>query len=112
MNLLNQLQQLSLQTASSNQAALFTPSPSQPTSINIVQTSNPKGNQQSNGKRKGRGNKKNQEGKGNANKPGNGAGEGRRESKKKVKFPCKLCNGDHLTHLCPKMQDAQRLLVQ
>jgi len=31
---------------------------------------------------------------------------------KKVKFPCKLCNGDHLTHLCPKIQDAQRLLVQ
>eukprot|EP00253_Pinus_taeda_P005089 PITA_05089 len=42
MNLLNQLQQLSLQSTSSNQAALFTPSPSQPVSINVVQTSNPK----------------------------------------------------------------------
>ena len=29
-----------------------------------------------------------------------------------MKFPCKLCAGDHLTHLCPKIQDAQRLLAQ
>ena len=29
-----------------------------------------------------------------------------------MKFPCKLCAGDHLTHLCPKIQDAQRLLSQ
>jgi len=36
VNLLNQLQQLSLQTASSNQATSSTPSPSQPTSINDV----------------------------------------------------------------------------
>ena len=112
VNLLKQLQNLSLQIASSNQAALSTPTPSQPTSINVIQASNPKGNQQSDGKRKGQGKKKNQEGKGNANKLGNGAGEGRKESKKKVKFPCKLCNGDHLTHLCPKIQDAQYLLVQ
>ena len=34
------------------------------------------------------------------------------KDKKKVKFPCKLCVGDHLTHLCPKIQDAQRLLAQ
>lgn len=39
----------------------------------------------------------NQEWKGNANKLGNDADEGRKESKNKVKFPCKLCNGDHLT---------------
>ena len=29
-----------------------------------------------------------------------------------MKFPCKLCTGDHLTHLCPKIQDAQCLLSQ
>ena len=29
-----------------------------------------------------------------------------------MKFPCKLCAGDHLTHLCPKIQDAQPLLAQ
>lgn len=91
---------------------MSTPSPSQPSSIDAVQASNPKGNQNSDGKKKGRGKKKNQDGKGNANKSDNGAGEGGKEPKKKVKFPCKLCSGDHLTHLCPKIQDAQRLLVQ
>lgn len=55
---------------------------------------------------------KNQDEKGNVNKPDNNVGEGGKESKKKVKFPCKLSSGDHLTHLCPKIQDAQRLLVQ
>ena len=29
-----------------------------------------------------------------------------------MKFPCKLCAGDHLTHLFPKIQDAQCLLAQ
>ena len=38
--------------------------------------------------------------------------EGRKESNKNVKFPCRLCNGDHLNHLYPNMQDAQHLLVQ
>jgi hypothetical protein len=27
-----------------------------------------------------------------------------------VKFPCKLCTDDHLTHLCPKLTEAVRLL--
>jgi hypothetical protein len=27
-----------------------------------------------------------------------------------VKFPCKLCTDDHLTHLCPKLMEAARLL--
>lgn len=58
-NLLNQLQQFSLQTASSMHALPSTPMPSQPMSINVVQTSNPKGNQQSEGKNKGRRKKKN-----------------------------------------------------
>jgi hypothetical protein len=29
-----------------------------------------------------------------------------------VKFPCKLCKYDHLTHLCPKIEEASRLLSQ
>ncbi len=103
---------MSIQTTSSNQAAPSTPTPSQPSSVNVVQASNPKGNQNSNGKKKGRGKKKNQDGKSNVNKLGNNAGEGGKESKKKVEFPCKLCSGDHLTHLCPKIQNAQRLLMQ
>lgn len=85
---------------------------SQTSSISVIQSDNPKGNQNSNGKKKGRGKKKNQDGKPDANKSGNNAGGGINESKKKVKFPCKLCSGDHLTHLCPKIEDAQRLLGQ
>jgi hypothetical protein len=64
------------------------------------------------GKKKGRGKKKSQYGKTDANKPGNDAGGGGNESRKKVKFPCKLCSGDHLTRLCPKIQEAQHLLGQ
>jgi hypothetical protein len=29
-----------------------------------------------------------------------------------VEFPCKLCTDDHLTHLCPKLVEAARLLAQ
>lgn len=90
---------MSIQTASSNQAAPSTTPPSQPSSVNVVQASNHKGNQSSDGKKKGRGKKKNLDGKGNVKNPSNGAGEGGNESKKKVKFPYKLCSGDHLTHL-------------
>ena len=50
-------------------------------------------------------------GEGNQNKPkpANNADGGKKE-KKKVKFPCKLCQEDHLTHLCPLMDQAQKLL--
>ena len=27
-----------------------------------------------------------------------------------MKFPCKLCHEDHLTHQCPLMEHAQKLL--
>ena len=36
---------------------------------------------------------------------------GKRE-RGKVKFPCKLCMGSHLTHHCPKMDEALRLLKE
>jgi hypothetical protein len=59
---------------------------------------NPKGNQQPEGKIKGKGKK----GKGgNDKKVANNVGEGKNE-KKKVKFSCKLCTDDHLTHQCPQ----------
>ena len=61
-SLLSQLQQLSLQSAPSGQAVPADSSPSQSLSINVVQTSDPKGNQQFDGKKKGK------NGKGNANK--------------------------------------------
>lgn len=36
---------------------------------------------------------------------------GKRE-RGKVKFPCKLCTGNHLTHHCPRMDEALRLLKE
>jgi hypothetical protein len=47
----------------------------------------------------------------NNDKSNNNVGEGKKE-KRKVKFPCKLCKDDHLTHLCPKIEEASRLIVQ
>jgi hypothetical protein len=77
----------------------------------------PNGNQQPDGnKKKGRNN--NREGGKNNNKPkdngnnektNNNVGEGKKE-RHKVKFPCKICTDDHLTHLCPKLVEAARLL--
>ena len=29
-----------------------------------------------------------------------------------MKFPCKLCKEDHLTHLFPHMEDASRFIAQ
>jgi hypothetical protein len=37
---------------------------------------------------------------------------GAKKDKKKIKFPCKLCNEDQLTQKFPKMEDAQLFLVQ
>ena len=37
---------------------------------------------------------------------------GDKHSKCKVKFSCKLCKDDHLTHLCPYMEDASRFMAQ
>lgn len=64
--------------------------PSQPSSINVIKISNPKGNKQPNGKKKVCGKKINQDGKGNINKLNSDVREGKKESKKKFKFPWKL----------------------
>ena len=29
-----------------------------------------------------------------------------------MKFPCKLCKDNHLTYLCPRMEDASRFIAQ
>jgi hypothetical protein len=71
-----------------------------------VQSTTPKANQQTEGKKK----QKNKKGKGDK-KAANNVGEGKTE-KRKVKFPCKLCTDDHLTHLCPRLAEAQKLLAQ
>jgi hypothetical protein len=71
-------------------------------------TKNPKDNQQSEGKIKGKGKK----GKGgNDKKVANNVGEGKNE-KKKVKFPCNICTDDHLTHQFPRMEEAHNILAQ
>jgi hypothetical protein len=88
------------------------------TDIHFMKSSTvPNGNQQPGGnKKKGRNN--NHKGGKNNNKPkdnrnnektNNNDGEGKKE-RRKVKFPCNLCTDDHLTHLCPKLVEATRLL--
>ena len=73
-------------------------------SVISVQSSDQKGNQQpKRNKRKGKNNRKGGNRNENANnndKNAHNAG-GDKQSKRKVKFPCKLCKDDHLTHLCP-----------
>jgi hypothetical protein len=86
--------------------------------VHSVQSSTgPNGNQQLGGnKKKGcnnnrKGGKNNNKPKDNGNneKKNNHIGEGKKE-RCKVKFPCKLCTDDHLTHLFPKLVEAVRLL--
>ena len=79
---------------------------SSPQNVNVFSETSQKGNQHPGGKKK-RGKKG--EGNQNKQKPANNADWGKKE-KKKVKFPCKLCHEDHLTHICPFMEQAQKLL--
>lgn len=98
----NSLSQVSLQSnAVANQTT--------PTSevLNVKKT-NKKGGQ------KGKSKKERRERMINAARNGgnNGRQEDEGDTKKtsKVKFPCKLCGDSHLTHLCPKIIEAKRLL--
>ena len=60
--------------------------PSQPLIINVVQFANPKGNQQSDGKKKWSNKKKDKDGKDNANKPNNNVREGKKSRKINLSF--------------------------
>ena len=74
-----------------------------------------KGNQQpKRNKKKGKNNHKggNKNGDANSNDKNSRNAGGDKNSKRKVKFPCKLCKDDHLTHLCPRMEDALRFITQ
>jgi hypothetical protein len=83
--------------------------------VHSVQSSkNPNGDQQPDGNnKKGRNNHR-----GGKNKPKDKSNNGKQndsdgecmEEKSKVKFPCKLCMDDHLTHLFPKLVEVARLL--
>ena len=100
----NALGQVSLHSnASSNQTTLDF-------EVLNVQQSNKKGGQ------KGKSRKERRER--TANAAGNGGNNGRKEDEgdtkkmNKVKFPCNLCGDSHLTHLCPQITEAKRLLGQ
>ena len=87
--------------------------PTQSVSVLFVQSLNPKGNQQhGRNKKKGKNNHKGgnkNENDNNNDKNANAGGD--KQSKCKVKFPCNLCKDDHLTHLCPCMEDASRFIA-
>jgi hypothetical protein len=112
------LKELSLNQSTGGPTSSVSSNPTQSTDVHSMQSStDPNGNQQPGGnKKKGRNN--NRKGGKNNNKPkdngnnermNNNVGEGKKE-RRKVKFPCKLCTDDHLTHLCPKLAEAVRLL--
>jgi hypothetical protein len=113
-----QLKELSLNQSIGGPTSSMSSTPTQLEDVHFVQSlTNPNGNQQPRGnKKKGLGN--NRKGQKNSNKPkdngnneklNNNSSEGNKE-RRKVKFPCKLCIDDHLTHLCPKLAEAARLL--
>jgi ribosomal protein L44E len=78
----------------------------QTSDVHNVKSTNPKGNQKTEGKRK----YKNNKGKGD-NKAMNNVGKGKNE-KRKVNFLCNICTDDHLTHQFPRLEEAQNLLAQ
>ena len=89
--------------------------PTQMASVLSVQSSDQKGNSQprrnkKKGKNNCRGGNKNENSNSNDKNSYNDGGD--KQSKRKVKFPCKLCKEDHLTHLRPHMEDALKFIAQ
>jgi hypothetical protein len=114
------LKYLSLSHPVAGQASTSSSTPTQLTDVHSIKSSaNQNGNQQPRGnKRKGRGNnckggKNNNKAKDDTNndRSNTSADEGKKE-KQKVNFPCKICKDDHLTCLCPKIEESSRLLSQ
>jgi hypothetical protein len=103
--LTKQLQQLSIQHSAASQATASAAPPTQTSEVHSVQTTNPKANQQPEGKKKQRKKSKGDK------KPNDKAGEGTTE-KRKARYPCNLCAEDHPTHLCPRLAEAQKFVTQ
>jgi hypothetical protein len=103
--LTKQLQQLSIQHSAASQTTASAAPPTQTSEVHSVQTTNPKANQQPEGKKKQRKKSKGDK------KPNDKAGEGTTE-KRKVRYPCNLCAEDHPTHLCPRLAEAQKFVTQ
>ena len=75
---------------------------------NFFAQSTQKGTQEPGGK-----NNEGKKGKGGQNKQKPiGNAKGGKKDKNKVKFPCKLCQEDHLTYQCPLMKQAHKLLKE
>ena len=88
--------------------------PTQSVDVLSVQSSNVKGNQQPRrNKKKGKNNRKggNKDENGNNNNKNTNNARGDKQPKHKVKFPCKLCKKDHLTDMCPCMEDSSRFIA-
>lgn len=76
--------------------------PNQTSNVHSVQTVN---NQQAGGKKKKHKKKKGNIGQGGHTTTNNNNNTvGGNKGKKKLKYPCKLCKDDHLTHQCPNME--------
>jgi hypothetical protein len=103
--LTKQLQQLSIQHSSASQTTALAVPPTQMSEVHSVQTTNPKANQQLEGKKKQRKKSKGDK------KPNDNASEGTTE-RKKARYPCNLCAEDHPTHLCPRLAEAQKFVTQ
>jgi hypothetical protein len=103
--LTKQLQQLSIQHSAASQTTSLAAPPTQTLEVHSIQTTNPKANQQPEGKKKQRKKSKGDK------KPNDKAGEGTTE-KRKVRYPCNICAEDHPTHLCPRLAEAQKFVTQ
>jgi hypothetical protein len=103
--LTKQLQQLSIQHSAASQTTALAAPPTQTSEVHSVQTTNPKANQQPEGKKKQRKKSKGDK------KPNDNTSEGTKE-RKKARYSCKLCAEDHPIHLCPRLVEAQNFVTQ
>ena len=112
-SVVKQVIQLSINQSTSGQATALS-QPTQMVSVLSVQSLDQKGNQQPRrNKKKGKNNHKGGNKNENANSNHKNAWNvgGDKQPKRKVKFPCKLCKDDHLTHLCPRIEEASRFIA-
>ena len=92
--------------------AMTLSNPTQMTDVLSVHSSNQKGNQQHN-KKKGRNNRRGGNKKENQNNDKNKhVAREDKNPERKVKFPCKLCGGYHITYLCICIDEASKFIVE
>jgi len=97
-----QMKKLTIHQLAAGPATHSTTPATEPSNVHSVQTKTSKGPPQPINKRKGKGKKC---GGGNNKKLDKNA-KGEKDEKRKVKFPCKSCDDDHLTHQFPWMEEA------